>query len=196
MVRKTIDRIESSGWRHVVRVSAVVAYLAFFWTVVMPIWITDLETRLFPVITPFVLTEVTAQGNDTVVVGRTERIRDCHFEGIDWYVGQRNGTSSRLEEVDFPKGSKARTPGEKILATILIAATPRDVLTNSFANVRYSCYWWQPDHVDTTQVLYDGRGQDASLLADYLLPRVDSLERRVDEISPRGKLGSGEQDDP
>ena len=182
MVRATIERLERSTFAWLVKIGAFLAYIAFATTVVLPAWLEHGESRFFPVITPMVVESITPTPRGTVVVGWTERLRDCDFAGVDWYLGQRSGTSSKLEQVTFPEGQKTRQSGEIIVATLLVSAQPRDVLTNSFANARYQCHWWQPEHMDVIQPLFEGTGTNARLLADYLGPRVEELETQVERL--------------
>jgi len=182
MVKETIERLERSAFAGLVKIGAFLAYIAFATTVVLPAWLGHGESRFFPVITPLVVESLTPTTRGTVVVGWTERLRNCDFVGVDWYLGQRSGTSSKLEQVTYPEGQKTRQSGEIIVATLLVSANPRDILTNSFANVRYQCHFWQPEHMDVIQPLFDGVGQDAALLAEFLVPRIDQLEQKVQTL--------------
>lgn len=173
--RKTLRLIEKIGMG--------LAYFAFVYTVAVPFYLTKVDGWLFPVITPLDIFTVEAVPGGTLISGRIERLRpECDFEGIDWYLGTRSGTSTLIEGVQILNDQKDRgNPNNAIIyALLLVDASPEQVLTRSFADTHYSdCYWLQPPWTLVEMPLYEGIGQDAHLVANYLSPRIKNLEEQV-----------------
>ena len=164
MVKESFERLEQSRWGRIMRISAILSYLAFFLTVAGPLWLERGEPYFFPVITPAVILDIKPVGlDDSIVTLTTERLRECNFERIVWYVGNRGGTSSRMGPVKVIGPPKTREKSENIVVSLKVAASPEVILTSSYANVHYKCHWWQPAAIDTVMPLYDGNGQGIQL---------------------------------
>lgn len=87
--------------------------------------------------------------------GRAEKLRDCSFKRIDWYLGPRSGQRVRVS-AHFTDPPQIRRVGELRWTGLVINLRPEDVVGNSHAYVYHQC----PGLPWLTRTLfYEGREQ-------------------------------------
>ncbi|MGR3484701.1 MAG: hypothetical protein ACU0BF_05100 [Paracoccaceae bacterium] len=96
------------------------------------------EGRFFPVTGRLSLSDPRPQGTSSVWSARVEKLRDCTFLRIEWYLGRRDGRRVRVG-VTIHDAPQIRLPGVIDLDAIEIALPVEMVATRSFANVVHRC---------------------------------------------------------
>jgi hypothetical protein len=98
-----------------------------------------IEGRYFPVVVNTAVTEIERVGDiESRVWGSSEKVRQCAFERIEWYIGSEDAYSRVA--VSFEERSKARPDGDLSFGPWLIRMTPEEVLHRSFAVVVHRCH--------------------------------------------------------
>lgn len=106
-----------------------------------------LEGRFFPVNTPLELFDPAAfppPAYQYVWRARAQKLRDCEFVRIEWFLGQRAG-GRVLISAEFLDAPQIRPLGIIELDRLVIALDQDAVLSNSHADVIHKCPWrpWQ-----------------------------------------------------
>lgn len=97
------------------------------------------EGYLFPVTTLGVITKYEPMGETwTRVWGHSERLRQCSFEHLSWYLAH-NGHNARAD-VMFEEGTKVRDGGEFDFGPWVVQLTPSQLFTRSYSIVYHRCH--------------------------------------------------------
>ena len=123
----------------------------------VPLTVTTFEPRVAPIITPLKIESITAVDGGSKIVGSAERLRDCSFVELHWYIG-RNGEQSAAAEIKFLDRPQVRSLGETHWNGIIVDLSPEEVISNSHAVVEYQC--WGRSLPPTLQPWYNGDGHD------------------------------------
>ena len=136
------------------------------WTIiaaaVVPFFLAKIEPSLRPIITPLQVESVEPYEGGSRIVGGAERLRDCSFVDLHWYLG-REGEQSAAVSVSFLDKPQIREAGKTHWDGIVVNLSPSQIVNNSHAAVEYDCRPWGPT---TMQPFYKGDGRDAGLLYD------------------------------
>lgn len=97
-----------------------------------------LDGFIRPVVGEVVFTRIEEDGPTHILVwGRSEKYRDCNFDGLEWRIGDQENWV-RVHH-SFIEGSKIRPEGGFDFGPWRIQATMDD-LNQSFAYVTHHCY--------------------------------------------------------
>lgn len=75
----------------------------------------------------------------TRIWGRFQKIRDCDFFGLDFYLGTPGHASRAL--LVFEEGAKVRDDGYEDFGPWVVQLTPDQINTNSFAIAKHQCHF-------------------------------------------------------
>lgn len=119
---------------------------AFVWVRAIPIllviWVVwpGLETRVWPVITEIdILSAEDAGGGWTKMEVEADKLRDCDWRAIEWFVGQRGHRNAQVQ-ANFLDAPEVRSIGRLHWDGLMIRLPLDVILTNSFGNVYHECY--------------------------------------------------------
>ena len=170
-------------YRHRIEHLLLLGLLLFY----VPHFIVGAVTPYFwPVVSIFTPMEVKEIGSRTILVkGTATRYRGrCSWVTTDWFLG-----NSRKEYVpvtiSYLDDPQVRDEGTMTWEGMIIGLSKNDFIHNSYAVAKYRCWhWWPYNEMITTNLFYEGRGQDAKTLEtdvsqDYLLKEQQSLGREI-----------------
>ena len=72
--------------------------------------------------------------------GSADKLRDCSFVELQWFLGARNGRKVSVK-VDFTDPPEVRGAGRLHFQGIVIQLDPYETRTNSHADVIHKCPW-------------------------------------------------------
>lgn len=100
-----------------------------------------LEGQHFPVVTKAKITNIeVVTPYLTRVWLRSEKLRSCKYEDIEWWYGEMPpGTANRISVV-FEEPPKTRQAGSLELGPWLVSMPAKALVTNSFAYVTHNCH--------------------------------------------------------
>ena len=106
-----------------------------------------LEGRFFPVASQVVLYDPVPHvppAYQYVWKGRAQKLRDCEFVALDWYLGKRGGGRVGIA-AKFLDAPQVRRTGLIQFERIVIALEKDALISNSHADVIHKCPWrpWQ-----------------------------------------------------
>lgn len=118
-------------------IGLIVPLLVMVWIIVP-----RAETRLYPVVTEVtVLSATDAGGGWTRLEVEADKLRDCDWRGISWFMGRRGGRSAPVRAY-FSDPPQIRHVG-RLHWSGLMVELPRDVvLRHSYGDVLHEC--WGP----------------------------------------------------
>lgn len=97
------------------------------------------ETRLFPVVSPFTPTGYLETVGGIEAQGGAEKFRDCDYRGLMVYLGHRpNGVPLRAAEFRDPP--TIRAPGRLEWNRLYVPVPWSLFLTDTYADALHSCY--------------------------------------------------------
>lgn len=137
------------------------AFVAMFWTcIVLSLtaaslrWGGEIEGRIWPVMGPLEVSDPVPFPPPSyryVWAGQADKLRDCDFVSVTWYLGPRNGRRVVVRS-EFADKPQVRGVGTLFWSNIRIALDPAEVRQNSHADVLHDCGWpWL-----TKTQFYDG----------------------------------------
>lgn len=98
-----------------------------------------IEGRFYPVTEDTVIDRIElASDVRSRIWGTSRRVRDCAFEGLQWYLGDPR--SNARVAVTFEEGAKVRPTGEMTFGPWVLHMTPQQVQRNSYAVVLHRCH--------------------------------------------------------
>lgn len=102
-----------------------------------------IEGRLFPVVVGVQITQTEAAGPiSTRIWGEFEKVRDCTFLGIEFYLGDID--RSARAQLMLEEGSKVRGNGFEDWGPWVVQLTESQLAENSYAIVRHRCHpFWE-----------------------------------------------------
>lgn len=113
------------------------------------------ETRLYPVVTEVTVLSATDAGDGwTRLEVEADKLRDCDWRGIVWFMGQRGGRSTPVRAYfsDPPQIRHVR----RLHWSGLMVELPRDVvLRHSYGDVLHEC--WGPMLGQTRSRFFTGQ---------------------------------------
>lgn len=123
----------------------VIAFLAAFAALIVWHNAGKVEGYLFPVATRVELSNP-RPGNvefRSLWDGKAEKLRDCSFVRLRWYLGPRDGPRVRVRS-RFEDAPEIRPAGEMVWTELFIGLPADTVLGNSHAFVYHDCGWpWE-----------------------------------------------------
>lgn len=127
-----------------------IQFLATLWfTVVVAIGVSvfvdryapTIEGNYFPVVSTASITNIESVSPTlTRVWLRSTKLRDCRYEEIEWWYGERPpGVANRITVV-FEEPPQQRDTGDMVLGPWLVALPAETLMSNSFAYVTHNCH--------------------------------------------------------
>ena len=104
----------------------------------------QIEGRLFPVMGTLEIHDPEEADDRSVTKwkGHAEKLRNCNFVRLEWYLGPRNGRHVIVDrEAAFTDKPQIRSTGRLHWEGILVHLSPKATRENSFADVIHRCPW-------------------------------------------------------
>lgn len=119
---------------------------AFVWVRAMPIlfavWVLwpGVETRFWPVVTEIdILRADDAGGGWSRLQVEADKLRDCDWRAVEWFVGHRGGRNSKVD-ARFDDPPEVRGVGRLHWDNLMVRLPVGTILDDSFGNVFHECY--------------------------------------------------------
>lgn len=124
----------AQAWREL-RIMAICAPLLALAVLIFP----RAETRLYPVVTEVTVLSATDAGNGwTRLEVEADKLRDCDWRGIVWFMGQRGGRSAPVRAY-FSDPPQIRHIGRLHWSGLMVELPRETVLRNSYGDVLHEC---------------------------------------------------------
>lgn len=130
--------------------SLIVPLLALVWIVVP-----RAETQLYPVVTEVTVLSATDAGDGwTRLEVEADKLRDCDWRGIAWFMGQRGGRSTPVRAY-LSDPPQIRHIGRLHWSGLMVELPREAVLRNSYGDVLHEC--WGPMLWQTRSRFFTGQ---------------------------------------
>lgn len=130
--------------------SLTVPLLALVWIIVP-----RAETRLYPVVTEVTVLSATDAGDGwTRIEVEADKLRDCDWRGIVWFMGQRGGRSAPVRAY-FSDPPQIRHVSRLHWSGLMVELPRETVLHNSYGDVFHEC--WGPMLGQTRSRFFTGQ---------------------------------------
>lgn len=103
-----------------------------------------IEGKFWPVVRAAQITSVTDDGLTSVFEGTTDKIRDCDFISIRWFVGQHDGAARSDAQLLILERDKLRPISPFGFGPWAVRLSEADLRGNSFAEVQHDCHMLFP----------------------------------------------------
>lgn len=99
-----------------------------------------IEGNVWPVVQHTKITKVTDDGLTSVFEGTTEKIRDCDFVSIRWFVGKFDGAARSDAQLLILERDKLRPSTAFDFGPWAVRLDETELRGNSFAEVQHHCH--------------------------------------------------------
>lgn len=103
-----------------------------------------IEGNFYPVVRGTKIVTVTDDGLTSVFEGTTEKVRDCDFVSIRWFVGQHDGPNRSDAQLLILERDKLRPASAFEFGPWAVRLSEADLRQNSFAEVFHDCHMLFP----------------------------------------------------